>query len=69
MYLIVPDSETRSAQEILDYIKDNPGKFTYANVGNGGNGHLAFASFLMAEGLDAVSACPTPAAPPTATPP
>lgn len=55
MYLIVPDSETRSAQEILDYIKENPGKFTYANVGNGGNGHLAFASFLVGEGLDAVS--------------
>lgn len=55
MYLIVPDSETRSAQEILDYIKENPGKFTYDNVGNGGNGHLAFASFLVGEGLDAVS--------------
>lgn len=55
MYLIVPDSDTRSAQEILDYIKENPGKFTYANVGNGGNGHLAFASFLVGEGLDAVS--------------
>lgn len=55
MYLIVSDAETRSAQEILDYIKENPGKFTYANVGNGGNGHLAFASFLVGEGLDAVS--------------
>ena len=55
MYLIVPDSETRSAQEILDYIKENPGKFTYANAGNGGIAHLAFASFLKAEGLDALS--------------
>ena len=56
MYLILADtSPFQSAQEVLDYIKANPGEFTYANVGNGGNGHLAFASFLMGEGLDATS--------------
>lgn len=40
---------------LLEYIKANPGKFTYANAGNGGIAHLAFASFLNAEGLDALS--------------
>lgn len=40
---------------LLEYIKANPGKFTYANAGNGGIAHLAFASFLKAEGLDALS--------------
>ncbi|WP_303296514.1 Bug family tripartite tricarboxylate transporter substrate binding protein [Pyramidobacter piscolens] len=56
MYLIVSDkSRFKSAREIIDYIKSNPGKFTYANVGNGGNGHLAFASFLFGAGLKAKS--------------
>ena len=56
MYLILSDSSRfKSAREVLDYIKANPGKFTYANVGNGGNGHLAFASFLHGEGLKAKS--------------
>lgn len=56
MYLILSDkSPFKSAQEVLAYIKDNPGKFTYANVGNGGNGHLAFAAFLHGEGLKAKS--------------
>lgn len=40
---------------VLDYIKNNPGAFTYANAGNGGIAHLAFASFLHGEGLDALS--------------
>lgn len=40
---------------VLDYIKANPGKFTYANAGNGGIAHLAFASFVHGEGLDALS--------------
>ena len=56
MYLIMADSNPMAnAEDVLEYIKDNPGKFTYANVGNGGNGHLALASFLMGEGLEATS--------------
>ena len=55
MYLMLPDTNSMSAEEVIDYIKENPGKFTYSHVGNGGNGHLAFASFLMGEGLEAVS--------------
>ena len=56
MYLIMADSNSMAnAKNVLDYIKANPGEFTYANVGNGGNGHLAFASFLIGEGLEATS--------------
>jgi len=55
MYLIMADTDTRSAEEVLEYIKENPGKFTYSNVGNGGNGHLALASFLVGEGFEATS--------------
>lgn len=56
MYLIMADSNPMAnANDVLEYIKANPGQFTYSNVGNGGNGHLAFASFLMGEGLDATS--------------
>lgn len=55
MYLMLSDTNTMSAEEVISYIKENPGKFTYSHVGNGGNGHLAFASFLVGEGLDAVS--------------
>lgn len=55
MYLIMSDSNAQSAEDVLEYIKANPGKFTYSNVGNGGNGHLAFASFLVGEGLEATS--------------
>lgn len=55
MYLIMSDSNTQSAEDVLEYIKANPGEFTYSNVGNGGNGHLALASFLVGEGLEATS--------------
>lgn len=56
MYLIMADSNPMAnAKDVLEYIKSNPDTFTYSHVGNGGNGHLAFASFLMGEGLEAVS--------------
>ena len=42
-------------KSVIDYIKANPGQFTYANAGNGGIAHLAFAAFLNGEGLDALS--------------
>lgn len=42
-------------QSVLDYIQENPGQFTYANAGNGGIAHVAFASFLAGEGLNALS--------------
>lgn len=49
------NSEFPDGASVLEYIKANPGKFTYANAGNGGIAHLAFASFLNGEGLDALS--------------
>lgn len=56
MYLIMADSNPMSnAEDVIQYLKDNPGKFTYSHVGNGGNGHLAFASFLIGEGFQATS--------------
>lgn len=56
MYLIMADSDPlANAEDVLAYIKENPNEFTYANVGNGGNGHLALASFLVGEGFEAVS--------------
>lgn len=56
-YLAVSASNDNfpDAQAALDYIKANPGKFTYANAGNGGIAHLAFASFVHGEGMDALS--------------
>lgn len=56
MYLAVSQkSEFASAEDLINYIKEHPGDFTYANAGNGGIAHLAFASFLYGEGLDAQS--------------
>lgn len=43
------------AESVLTFIQENPGEFTYANAGNGGIAHVAFASFLAGEGLDALS--------------
>ena len=56
-YLAVSAENTQftDAQSVLDYIQANPGEFTYANAGNGGIAHVAFASFLAGEGLDALS--------------
>lgn len=49
------NKEITDGKTLLEYIKNNPGKFTYANAGNGGIAHLAFAAFLNGEGLDALS--------------
>lgn len=55
MYLAVRDNYDKSALEVIQYIKSKPGAFKYAHVGTGGNGHLAFASFLSGESLKAVA--------------
>lgn len=49
------NQEITDGKGLLEYIKSNPGKFTYANAGTGGIAHLAFAAFLNGEGLDALS--------------
>ena len=56
LYLVVRnDSAYTTGADLIDYIKANPGAYTYANAGNGGIAHLAFATFLSGEGLEAVS--------------
>lgn len=56
MYLIVKDDAPyETAEELLAYIKENPGSFSYAHAGNGGIAHMAFATFLYGEGLEATS--------------
>ncbi len=55
MYLVVRDNYDKSAQELIQYIKSKPGAFKYAHVGTGGNGHLAFASFLSGQAMKAVA--------------
>lgn len=56
MYLVVgEDSQFETAQDVLDYMTNNPGQFTFAHAGNGGIAHLAFASFISAEGFEAIS--------------
>lgn len=49
------NEQFKDAASVLAFIKENPGQFTYANAGNGGIAHLAFASFVHGEGLDAIS--------------
>ncbi len=56
MFLAVSaESEFKTGKDVLGYIQKNPGDFTYANAGNGGIAHLAFASFLVKEGFNALS--------------
>lgn len=56
MYLIVKkDAPYETAEDLIEYIKANPGAFTYASAGNGGIAHMAFATFLFGEGLEATS--------------
>lgn len=49
------DAPYRSAAELIEYIRDNPGKFTFAHGGSGGIAHLAFEKFLFGEKLKAVN--------------
>lgn len=56
MYLIVgKDAPYEDGAALIEYIKANPGEFTYASAGNGGIAHMAFATFLFGEGLEATS--------------
>lgn len=56
MYLVVrADSPFTTGSDLIEYIKENPNKYTYANAGNGGIAHLSFAAFLFGEGLEALS--------------
>jgi tripartite-type tricarboxylate transporter receptor subunit TctC len=50
--LVVPaDSPIKSVQDLVDFAKANPGKFTYATSGVGISGHLAMEEFSHRAGI------------------
>ena len=54
-FLVVHESSPfKSAQDIIDYAKANPGKLNYGSSGIGSSQHLAMLMFQTATGIDAV---------------
>lgn len=49
-----PDVPAKSVQELLAYLKANPGKVTFASAGNGTTSHIAGEMFKTAAGVDIV---------------
>jgi tripartite-type tricarboxylate transporter receptor subunit TctC len=49
-----PSVPARTLQELIDVIKSNPGKFSYASGGTGSPGHLVGEQFRLSLGLDLV---------------
>lgn len=45
------DSPIKSIQDLVDYAKANPGKFTYGSTGNGTTPHLAVEEFASKAGI------------------
>lgn len=45
------DSPIKSIQELVDYAKANPGKFTFGSTGNGTTPHLAVEEFALKAGI------------------
>ncbi len=43
--------DVKSAKELIDLVRANPGKYNYASTGNGTGTHLAMAEFLAKTGL------------------
>lgn len=64
--LVKADSEFESLEELLAYVKDNPGELTGSGTSQGGIWHLALAGLLNAEGLppDAIRWIPSQGAAP-----
>jgi tripartite-type tricarboxylate transporter receptor subunit TctC len=55
LILIVPASfPARTAQELIDYARANPGKLNFGSPGSGSGGHLAIEQFRHAFGLQMV---------------
>src|SRR5262249_61602600 len=44
----------RSVRELVDYAKANPGKLSYASVGNGSSSHLTMELLKATAGIDIV---------------
>ena len=54
-FLVVPTaSPFKTAQELIDHIKANPGKLNYGSSGIGSSQHLAAIMLQMTTGIDAV---------------
>lgn len=51
--LEVPDaSQFKTAEQLLDYAKNNPGKLNYGSAGVGSSQHLAAAQLIQSTGID-----------------
>jgi tripartite-type tricarboxylate transporter receptor subunit TctC len=53
--VVHPSVPANTPQELIAYIKANPGKVTYASPGVGSSGHLAGEQFKQIHGLDIVA--------------
>ena len=51
MLVARPDFPAANVRELIEQVKKNPGKFSYASVGAGGVNHLAMAWFASLNGL------------------
>jgi tripartite-type tricarboxylate transporter receptor subunit TctC len=52
LYFVHPSVQANTLKELIDLIKANPGKYTYATGGTGTVGHLAVEFLKMSAGLD-----------------
>ena len=53
--VVHPSVTAKTPAELIDYIKANPGKLTYASQGIGSSGHLGTEQFKQAYNLDIVA--------------
>lgn len=51
LYVVHPDFPAKNLKEFVQYVRANPGKFSYGSAGNGSAGHLAFEYLKMSANL------------------